>query len=68
MAAALEQVNEILALLSEIKEMPLNRESCKYFLCVLFHFLILFFSLDFINIIEVLALCISTRSFITFRF
>lgn len=42
MAAALEQVNEILALLSEIKEMPLNRESCKYFLCVLFHFLILF--------------------------
>lgn len=46
MAAALEQVNEILALLSEIKEMPLNRESCKYFLCVLFHFLILFLFLS----------------------
>lgn len=30
--AALEQVQELWALLSEIKEMPLNRESCKYFL------------------------------------
>lgn len=28
--AALEQLQELLALLSEIKEMPLNRESCKY--------------------------------------
>lgn len=34
--AALEQVQEILALLSQIKEMPLNRESCKYNLCFFF--------------------------------
>lgn len=29
--AALEQVQEILGVLKEITEMPLNRESCKYF-------------------------------------
>lgn len=29
--AALEQVQEFLALLTQISEMPLNRESCKYF-------------------------------------
>lgn len=39
--AALEQVQEILALLTEITEMPLNRESCKYFILLkIFFFLI----------------------------
>ena len=43
--AALEQVQELLALLSEIKDLPLNRESCKYFaiyLYILSHFIRLY--------------------------